>query len=246
MHLRRAKLVLAIIAVTAVLAACGTSNASTAPGGSGAAAQGTPGAATTPAPGATIGDVGGAASSLSHLSSYKITMSGSGTTSAFNVEFVKINGATPATSFTETSGSVVVFRVIEIGPDNWVDSGTGTFAKNSMPSATIDGMMGAFDPGTIFGNASKSDDLNALENKGVESKNGVQAIHLHGDQNTQVPAGASPIPAGATIDLWVATDGGYLVALEVVGMASPGGGLSNFTIEVSNINDASLTITPPS
>lgn len=249
MYPRRATLVLSLFAATTLLAACGTSTASTAPGQSGAAAtpgaQGTPGVATTPAPGATLGNIGGAASGLSNLSSYKITMAGAGGTGPFNVEFVKINGASPATSFTETSGSAVVFRVIEIGPDNWVDQGTGTFAKNAVPNTSLDGMMGAFDPGTIFRNASQGQDLNALENKGVESKNGVQAVHLHGDQNTQLPAGASPIPAGATIDLWVAADGGYLVALEVVGMPSDSAGLSNFSIEVTNINDPSLTVSPP-
>jgi hypothetical protein len=250
MQPRRTTLVLSIFAASTLLAACGTSTASNGPGESGSAAtsgaQGTPSAATTPAPGATLGNVGGAANGLSNLSSYKITMAGSFGTGPFNVEFIRINGTSPALSFSETAGSAVVFRVIEIGTDNWVDQGTGTFVKNSVPNSSLEGMMGAFDPGTIFASASKDQNLSALDNKGVESKNGVQAVHLHGDQNTQLPAGASPIPAGATIDLWVAADGGYLVALEVVGMPNDSGGSSNFSIEVSNINDSSLKVLPPS
>jgi len=246
MHARRATLALSILAATVLVAACGTSTASTAPGQSGSTSTPAPQGTAAGGPQATLGNVGGAANGLSNLSSYKITMAGAGGTGPFNVELIKINGASPALSFSETAGSAVVFRVIEIGTDNWVDQGTGTFVKNSVPSTSLEGLMGAFDPGTIFANASKNEDLSALENKGVENKNGVQAVHLHGDQNTHVPAGASPIPAGATIDLWVAADGGYLVALEVVGMTSEGAGLSNFSIEVTNVNDASLTVTPPS
>jgi hypothetical protein len=243
MHRRHTGLIASIVGAAFLTAACGTSTGSTAPGQSGAAA--TPGAVTTPAPGASLGNLGGAANGLSTLSSYKVSMTGVGGT-AFAVEIVKINGTSPALSFSETSGSVVVFRVIEIGTDNWVDSGTGTFAKNSVPNSSLDGLMGAFDPGTIYANASAGQNLGALENKGVETKNGVQATHLHGDQNTPLPAGASPIPAGSTIDLWVAVDGQFLVALEAVGIPTPSGGLSSFTIEVTNINDSSLTVTPPS
>jgi hypothetical protein len=248
MHRRRTALVISMLAASSLLAACGTSSSSAAPGDT--AGAGSPGAQTTPAPGATaapgqtIGDLSGAASALANLSSYKVTMAGSAGTGPFNVELVKINGASPATSFIETSGSAVVFRVILIGTDNWVDQGTGTYAKNLVPNSTLTGMMGAFDPGTMFSNASRVANFGALENKGAESKNGVQAIHLHADQNTQLPAGASPIPAGATIDLWVAVDGQYLVALETVGFGAVSG--TDLTIEVTNINDPSLTVTPPS
>lgn len=249
MHPQRAKLVLSIVAVSALLAACGTSSASTGPGESGAAAtsgtQGTPAPGATEAPGQTVGDLSGAATALANLSSYKVTMAGAGGTGPFNVELIRINGSSPALSFIETSGSKVLFRVIEIGTDNWVDQGTGTYAKNLVPNTTLTGMMSAFDPGVMFSNTSKIANFDRLENKGTESKNGIQSIHLHADQNTQLPAGASPIPAGATIDLWVAVDGGYLVGLETVGFGAASGGV-DLSIEVSNINDSSLTVTAPS
>jgi len=248
MDSRRAKLVLSIFAAGALVAACGTSSGSTAPGGSEpaatAGAQSTPAPGATAAPGQTLGDLSGAAGALANLSSYKVTMAGTGT-GPFNVELIRINGSSPALSFIETAGSAVVFRVIEIGTDNWVDQGTGTYAKNVVPSSSLAGMMGAFDPGTMFSNATRVANFGALENKGVESKNGVQAVHLHADQNTQLPAGASPIPAGATIDLWVAVDGGYLVGLETVGFGAASGGV-DLSIEVSNINDSSLQVLPPS
>lgn len=246
MHPRRATLALSILAATVLVAACGTSTASTAPGQSGSAA--TPGGEATPAPGgpqATIGNVGGAANSLSNLASYKVSMTGTGGTGPFSVEIVVINSPTRAKSLTETAGSVV-FRIIEIGTDNWVDEGSGTFVKNSMPSGSLDQLMSAFDPGTMFASANASQDLAALQNVGVESKNGVQAIHLHGDQNTQLPAGASPIPPGATIDLWLAVDGQYLVALEAHGINGTAGQMTDFSIEITNINDSSLTVSPPS
>ena len=251
MHRRRTALVISALAASLLLAACGTSTASNAPGDTGSAA--TPGGQATPAatatvtqgPTATLGNIGGAATGLSNLSSYKVTMSGSGGTGPFSVELIRINGASPALSMTEIAGSVS-FRVIEIGTDNWVDTGAGVYVKNSMPSSSLDAMLGAFDPGRIFSSTNASQDLSGLENKGVESKNGVQAIHLHGDSSTPLPAGASPIPAGASVDLWVAADGGYLVALEAVGLSSASGALTSFTIEITNINDPSLTVAPPS
>jgi hypothetical protein len=249
MHPRRATLVLSIFAATVLVAACGTSTASTAPGESGSAAtpggQGTPAPGATPGPQATVGNVGGAANSLSNLSSYKVSVTGTGGTGPFSVEIVVINKPTKAESLTETAGSVS-FRVIEIGTDNWVDTGSGTFVKNSVPAGSLDSMMSAFDPGALFAAANSGQELAALQNVGIEQKNGVQAIHLHGDQNTQVPAGSSPIPAGANVDLWLAVDGQYLVALEATGFSSSSGALTNFNIEITNINDSSLTVSPPS
>jgi hypothetical protein len=172
-----------------------------------------------------------------------MTISTTGSDSA-NIEQTIVNGTPPARSYSQTVGSVTL-RIIEIGDDVYVDQGTGKFVKNAMPKATVDAMLQAFDPGSLLGAMKSQPELAFLENKGVEQKNGVSAVHMHADQNTPVPAGQSPVPAGAVIDIWIATEGNYLVALEASGMDT-GSTVQSIQLEVTNINDPSLAITAPS
>jgi hypothetical protein len=76
--------------------------------------------------------------------------------------------------------------------------------------------------------------------QGVEEKNGVQARHFRIENGSFVGTLAS-MPPGASIDAWVAEDGGYLVSLAVVGEASDG-----FTIDVTNVNDPANVVKRPS
>jgi hypothetical protein len=247
MHPRRLPVVLSLVASLALVAACGSAAGTASPG---AATQGTTGtqapAATqatgTQGPAATI-DLGNATGGLANLSSYKVTMVLTGS-SALNVETVVVNGATPGRSVMETSGSTVL-RVIEIGPDVWVDQGSGTYVKNAIPKTTVDAMMAAFDPVLLFANIQKNPDVGYLQNQGTETHNGINSVHLHADSTTPLPAGATPIPAGTVFDMWVAADGGYLVGLEGKGLAATGSETDSVSIELSNVNDPSLTVTPP-
>jgi hypothetical protein len=71
----------------------------------------------------------------------------------------------------------------------------------------------------------------------------------HGDGalcSTAVPAGQPTIPPGGTVDPWVATDGNYLVALEVNGMTTTSSSPTSVKLEVTNINDPSLSVSAPS
>ena len=55
-----------------------------------------------------------------------------------------------------------------------------------------------------------------------------------------------PVPAGAVADIWVATEGGYLVALEASGLTGSGNGsFSSINVELTNVNDPSLKVEPP-
>lgn len=244
---RRLPVALALVASLSLVAACSSAAGTATPGA--AATTGTTGSeaplattgtGATEAPGASI-DVSGAADALAHLQSYKVTLQVTGANAA-NVETTVVNGATPAKQVTLTSGSRVT-RIIEIGSDVWVDEGTGTFVKGAMPKAAADAMLMAFDPAVLMSTVKARPELGFLENKGTEQKNGINAVHLHADQNTQLPAGASPIPAGTVFDLWVAVDGGYVVALEATN-ADPGDA-GTVQIEVTKVNDPSLQVTPP-
>ena len=59
------------------------------------------------------------------------------------------------------------------------------------------------------------------------------------------PAGQPTMPPGATVDVWVATDGQYLVALEEGGLVSSTGPMG-VKLELTNINDPSLRVKAPS
>lgn len=245
MRPNRVPAVLALVASLALVAACSSAAGTASPGTTqGASATQAPvataGTGATAAPGASI-DVGAAADDLAHLQSYKVTLQLTGSNAA-NVETIVVNGATPAKQVSLTSGSKVT-RIIEIGSDVWVDQGTGTFVKGAMPKAAADAMLMAFDPAILMNTIKARPELGFLENKGTEQKNGVSAVHLHADQNTQLPAGASPIPAGTVFDLWVAADGGYIVALEATN--TDPGDAGTVQIEVTNVNDPSLSVTPP-
>jgi hypothetical protein len=245
----------AVLATAVLLAACGgtaSPNPSTgAAVGSSVEATSAPvasqGAVSSQAAGAAPSvDISSAAQGLSNLSSYKVTTMNTKGSEVSTVTIVTIRRPTPATSFAEAGGATN-FRYVVIGTDVWVDQGTGTYVKNppGMTAATIEALSTAFDPGAILTAIGKSVALAAFQNKGVEQKNGVSALHLHADHSTQVPAGESPLPEGGTADVWVATDGNYVVAIEAAGLSTDSSSLSSFQMEVTNINDSSLTVTPP-
>jgi hypothetical protein len=74
---------------------------------------------------------------------------------------------------------------------------------------------------------------------GAEQKNGIDAHHYHIDSASLV-GGLTALPAGATIDVWIANDG-YLAAFESSG--TTGGDIS---IEVTNVNDPANKVDRPS
>jgi hypothetical protein len=240
MHPPRLAAALKLLAAGILFAACNSAAGTAGPGATATSATGsTPGtsAAANPTPGASI-DFGGAAVGLSNLTSYKVSVV-SGDTS---VEATIVNSPVKAKQVVDVSGGTTT-RIVEIGPDVWVDQGTGTFVKNALPASAVDAMLSGFDPGVFMAGFASHIAINQLPVVGVENKNGVNATHIHADGSTQLPAGASPLPVGATGDLWVAVDGGYLVALETTGMAASG--QKDVKIEVTNVNDPSLSVTPP-
>jgi len=240
----RVPAVLSLVASLALVAACSSAAGTASPGATqGASATQAPastaGTGATAAPGASL-NLGNVTGGLTNLTSYKVSMQ----LGEADVETVVINGPVAAKQVTQTSGSTVI-RAIEIGNDVWLDEGSGTFVKNALPKSAVDAMFAAYDPVMLLNAVQAQPALAYLQNMGTETKNGINAVHFHADQNTPLPAGASPIPAGAVFDMWVATDGRYIVALEATGLDAAGVATSSVKIEVSNVNDSSLTVTPP-
>ena len=78
------------------------------------------------------------------------------------------------------------------------------------------------------------------EDQGTEERNGAQAKHFHIDSETFSGTFAG-MPAGASIDAWIAEEGGYLIALEVLNEQGQG-----FVIDVTDINDPANVVERPS
>ncbi len=266
---KRAHSVLAAVGVMALLAACGGSSATraptaAAPGGAAPASAGAPSqapaapsapsvaasAAASAAPQPSVGDVANSASGLANLSSYKLSLATSGGSQNMTVTVVVVRKPSFAESITESVGGHTI-RMVIVGTTLWMDEGTGTFVKTPLPPSAIQSMTVGFDPAVTLHEINKNGMLSALKTVGVETKNGVQAIHLHGDHSTPVPAGQPTIPPGGTVDLWIATDGNYLVAMEWSGVISAGATPSatlptSAKWEITNSNDPSLSVSAPS
>jgi hypothetical protein len=151
---------------------------------------------------------------------------------------VVVQRPTPARSATITTGSSKI-RIVTIGSKAWIDrTGKGKLVPAAF--ALVDGTLGAFEPATLlslFGGT-------AWLRVGPELKNGVPAVHYHADATTGTGPGGATFPPGASIDLWISTDG-HLVAFEA--KAFPGeSGPSDLSIEVSRPNDPANKVKKPS
>jgi hypothetical protein len=108
-----------------------------------------------------------------------------------------------------------------------------------MPAELAAGMLATFDPVTLAGAFAVDDAWTGATDQGVEEKNGVQARHFRIDSGTLAGTLAS-LPPGSSVDAWVAEDGGFLVALEIIGEGGKG-----FNLDITDLNDPSLTVTRP-
>lgn len=233
-----------LISTALILAACGGSTSSSAPSGSAAAATTRPAASiagtATDAPSADplasipIGafpsfDIGQLATGLENVDSYRVSMTTGGVEAYKGVVVTK-----PVLSRDLMVGGTT--RIVVIGNEAWVAE-AGQPLK-SVPPALANGLFAAFDP-TLFvaGFAGPQWAQSSLD-KGVEEKNGVSAHHRLIDSTTLV-GGFAGLPAGASINLWIA-DEGYLVAWESVGMGS------DTSIQVTGIDDPANKVDRPS
>ena len=99
-------------------------------------------------------------------------------------------------------------------------------------------MFAAFDPTMMVGMFSGPEWAQSSLDKGAEEKNGVSTHHYLIDSTTAV-GGFSGVPAGASINLWIA-DEGYLVALESTGM-----GTGDLSIQVTGVDDPANKVERP-
>ena len=232
------------IPIALLLAACAGGTASGAPTGTGGTSAAT--AATSPSAGAVETsapsdgafpsfaipsfDVGAITRGLENVDSYQIAITVNG------VEQYKGTVVTKP----ELSRDITISggtHIVVIGDEAWVAQGSEPL--KAVPAQIASSMFAAFDPTLMVGMfAGPEWAANSLD-KGVEQKNGVSAHHYLIDATT-VTGGLTAMPAGASINLWIA-DEGYLVALESTGM-----GNGDLSIQVTDVDDPSNVVERPS
>jgi hypothetical protein len=129
-------------------------------------------------------------------------------------------------------------KFIIIGDEVWTADGPDADYQ-SVPSELGNAMLMAFDPALMLGAFGGANLAGVGGLVGTESKNGVQARHIRIDSTTAAGFAAS-MPAGSSIDIWVA-EAGYLVAWEMSGFEAD----SDISIQVTNVNDPSNKVDPP-
>ena len=128
-------------------------------------------------------------------------------------------------------------RIVVIGDEAWTAQGSEPLKP--VPAQLATTMFAAFDPSLLVGAFSSPQWAQSSLDKGTEQKNGVNAHHFLIDSTTR-SAGFSGVPAGASINFWVA-DEGYLVAWESKGL---GGG--DTSIQVTGVDDPANKVERPS
>lgn len=236
-----------LIPIALILSACGGGTSSVAP-----ASGGTSGATSSPAastgaisnPTSATGespvtsafpipsfDIGALTAGLANVDSYQIAITVDGVEQYKGVVVTK-----PVLSRDITiSGGT---RFVVIGNEAWTAQGSEPL--KSVPSQLATSMFAAFDPTLMVGAFSSPQWAQSSLDKGTEQKNGVSAHHLLIDSTTLV-GGLSGVPAGGSIDFWIA-DAGYLVAWESKGLGAGG----DTSIEVTNVDDPGNKVERPS
>lgn len=244
---------LTILAVSAALlfAACSGAAATPTPVAVGAATP-TPEAVVTPTPDAGQGgvatpeptpdlaiptfDLKALTGAIPGVDSYRTSTSVGGVK---QYESIVVTQPVLSKAITVFDGDAVSARYIVIGDKAWTaDGAAGKF--QSIPASQASTFLMVFDPALMLGAYASVDWAHVAADQGSEEKNGVQAHHLRID-STSILGAAGAMPAGSAIDVWVA-DAGYLIAWEMSGFP----GDANFSIQITNVNDAANKVEAPS
>jgi hypothetical protein len=207
----------------------------------------------TPRPAPSGGlDLIGAANALADLDSYRVTVASRGlvpaTTSSGQVTMTStlVQGADPAAAFTMTGVDGYEggrLQAIVIGEEAWVRNGSGGWSKSPGGAADFDAAFTTLSPIDLVTDFEGL--AGALAQVGPQRKNGQQAT-LYRSTDGDEQAIAAGLSHG-TMDLWLAADGGYLVALGIAGTWDVDGAptLVNLTIDVTRVNDPANRVAPP-
>ena len=95
-------------------------------------------------------------------------------------------------------------HIVVIGDEAWVGQVGGEL--KSTPGGIVTGLFASYDPTLLVAAFSGPVWAESAADKGTEQKNGVSTTHYRID-GTTLANGFSGLPAGASIDSWIADDG---------------------------------------
>lgn len=193
-----------------------------------------------------------AANGLADLDSYRVFVASTGLVPSSSSDgrvtmtSTLVQSSDPAAEFTMVGVDGLAggrLQAIVIGDQAWLKSGGGSWAKSPGGAADYDAAFTALSPIDL---ASGFEDLApALVLVGAERRNGQSTTHYRVDATTGA-AKAAGLTAGAA-DLWLASKGAYLVALDVAGSWDIDDTPTPIVlkIDVTHVNDPANAIKPP-
>jgi hypothetical protein len=246
-NLRLAGLHGALLMIVVLLAAACGGATSTTPTPPGTPVEGaTPDAAATPTPDGGTGeatpevaiptfDLGALTGGIPGVDSYRTSFSIGGELAYESVVVTQPVLSKDITTYDEGQPST---KFVIIGDEVWTADGPDA-EYQAVPAELGSAMLMAFDPALMMGAFAGADLSGVGASVGTESKNGVQAHHVRIDPTTAAGFAAT-MPAGSSIDIWVA-EAGYLVAWEMSGFEDD----SNLSIQVTDVNDPANKVERP-
>jgi hypothetical protein len=248
-------LVILAVAAAVALSACGSSTPSPSPTPTPSGTD-TSQPSTSEQPSGSTTALDGASTALTNLSSYKFTMTVIGGDVADNTLSSLPNAPTSGIFkvsgtylFTPTQAADVTvagsFHEISVGGTDYQDNGmTGSFTEDDT-GATV--LVDDLSPTTVYGEFDFSGNFNTV---GDETKDGVDSTHFQAADSSALAefATVSGVEAGVwTADVWVANQGGYPVAISIVGTTSATDKTVVYerTFDLTNVNSATNTVTAP-
>lgn len=205
-----------------------------------------------PAPSGDGPDLVAAADALADLESYRVSVVSRGLVEASSADgtvamtSTLVQGGAPAAEFTMRGvaglegGSL---EAIVIGDEAWVRSGGGRWLKSPGGAADFDAAFTTLSPIALV--AGFEELAAAIHRISTERRNGIPTLRYRAESGD--PEAAAAGLTGGRADLWLAVDGGYLVALKIDGTWDVDGVPTPILLEidVSGIDDPANRVRPP-
>ena len=199
--------------------------------------------------GASSSLVAGLSSNLDSLTSYQFTesMAGSSTGSqatpsaatAVRISGIVVNSPTRSLSMNASGAEYIL-----VGNQAWASNDLGVSWTAMDPTDTsLTELLPGKNYQTWFDAYATG-----FKVQGDETKNGVACVHYKGDASLGSLYGVSA-SAGFQADLWVAKDGNYPVSgaydFTATSSGESGSGSFGYSFDITNVNDGSNRVTPP-
>jgi hypothetical protein len=197
--------------------------------------------------------LGGAVAAWANVTSYQFTMTLAG--GSFDDMYASVGGTPSANAAYPVKGTVVQkpdknedvtigdLHLVETGRSDYIDMGnTGSFTKTDVQGA---GLTDQWTPASIYAGFNPSPI--GYDLVGSETKNGVQADHYQASKSTLAELGsvAGVDNATWTADIWIASTGGYPVAVAVTAKAADNTIAYEIVFNLTKIDDPANKVNAP-